>query len=149
MNPCIDKTVPDIAGCPCIIVTMYIDQVPNRGSPPAILLHRAWREGKKIRKKTLDNLSKWPPEKVASRVARRTRKPMRKDEIGVRVGKHFTLNIEDGVFEWSRCDESIPREEAVDGIYVIRTSEPKEKLSAQDAVRYYNSLAQVKRAFAP
>jgi len=43
---------------------MYIDEVPNRGSPPAILLRKAWREGKIIRKKTLDNLSKWPPEKV-------------------------------------------------------------------------------------
>jgi len=37
---------------------MYIDEVPNRGSPPGILLRKAWREGKKIRKKTLDNLSK-------------------------------------------------------------------------------------------
>ena len=95
-------------------------------------------------------------EKVANQVARRTRKPMRKDEIGLKVGtvldrfkmgKHFTLKIEDAVFQWSRCDESIRREEALDGIYVIRTSEPKERLSAEDAVRKYKSLAQVERAF--
>ena len=95
-------------------------------------------------------------EKVAKQVKRRTRNPMRKDEIGVRVGKvlnrfkvgkHFTLKIEDGVFEWSRCEESIRREKALDGIYVIRTSEPKERLSAEDVVRKYKSLAQVERAF--
>jgi len=95
-------------------------------------------------------------EKVANQVARRTRKPMRKDEIGVKVGKvlnrfkvgkHFRLKIEEGVFEWYRCEQPIRREEALDGIYVIRTSEPKERLSAEDAVRKYKSLAQVERAF--
>ena len=39
---------------------MYIDTVPNRGSPPAILLRDARREGKKIVKRTLANLSAWP-----------------------------------------------------------------------------------------
>ncbi|HEM61273.1 MAG TPA: IS1634 family transposase, partial [Chloroflexi bacterium] len=43
---------------------MYIDVVPNRSSPPAILLREAWREGKKIRKRTLANLSHWPRHKV-------------------------------------------------------------------------------------
>src|SRR6516164_1254048 len=43
---------------------MYIDIVPNRNSPPAILLREAWREGKKTRKRTLANLSDWPPEKI-------------------------------------------------------------------------------------
>ena len=95
-------------------------------------------------------------EKVSKQVKRRTRKPMRKDEIGLKVGKvlnrfkvgkHFTLKIEDGAFEWSRCEESIRREKALDGIYVIRTSEPKERLSAEDVVRKYKSLAQVERAF--
>jgi transposase len=36
---------------------MYIDIVPNRKSPPAILLREAYREGKKVRKRTLANLS--------------------------------------------------------------------------------------------
>jgi transposase len=43
---------------------MYIDVVPNRASPPAILLREAWREGKRIRKRTLANLSHWPQHKV-------------------------------------------------------------------------------------
>src|SRR6516225_4824825 len=43
---------------------MYIDIVPNRDSPPAVLLREAWREGKKTRKRTLANLSDWPKEKI-------------------------------------------------------------------------------------
>src|SRR5215470_11878317 len=43
---------------------MYIDTVPNRNSPPAVLLREAWREGNKTRKRTLANLSDWPKEKI-------------------------------------------------------------------------------------
>ena len=43
---------------------MYIDVVPNRNSPPAILLREGWREGNKTRKRTLANLSDWPQEKI-------------------------------------------------------------------------------------
>ena len=39
---------------------MYVDIVPNRSSHPAILLRESWREGSKIRKKTLANISHWP-----------------------------------------------------------------------------------------
>ena len=43
---------------------MYIERVPNRNSPPAILLREAFREGHTVRKRTLANLSTWPPELV-------------------------------------------------------------------------------------
>src|SRR5713101_1475768 len=48
----------------CIIAPMYIESVPNRSSPPAILLREGWRDGKKTRKRTLANLSEWPPHKI-------------------------------------------------------------------------------------
>src|SRR6266567_1603406 len=48
----------------CIIVRMYIATVPNRNSPPAILLREGWREGHKTRQRTLANLSDWPQEKI-------------------------------------------------------------------------------------
>ena len=38
--------------------------VPNRGSPPAILLRESYRDGDRIRKRTLLNLSDWPAERV-------------------------------------------------------------------------------------
>src|SRR4030043_1608301 len=43
---------------------MYIDIVPNRNSPPAILLREALRDGKKTRKRTIANLTDWPSKKV-------------------------------------------------------------------------------------
>jgi len=39
---------------------MYIETVPNRGSPPAILLRESYRVGDKVKKRTLLNLSDWP-----------------------------------------------------------------------------------------
>jgi hypothetical protein len=43
---------------------MYIEIVPNRNSAPAVLLREGWREGKRVRKRTLANLSDWPSEKI-------------------------------------------------------------------------------------
>ena len=45
---------------------MYVERVPNRNSPPAILLREAWREEGKIRKRTVANLSDWPAQKIES-----------------------------------------------------------------------------------
>jgi hypothetical protein len=39
---------------------MYIESIPNRTSPPAILLRESYREAGKVRKRTLCNLSDWP-----------------------------------------------------------------------------------------
>jgi transposase len=39
---------------------MYIEAVPNRNSPPAVLLRETYRQDGKIRKRTLCNLSGWP-----------------------------------------------------------------------------------------
>ena len=46
------------------LVAMYIETVPNRNSPPAILLREGWRENGKVKKRTLANLSKWPKGKI-------------------------------------------------------------------------------------
>jgi transposase len=93
---------------------------------------------------------------IAAEVARRKRKFMSPDQIGVKVGrvidrykmaKHFEWTIEDGTFRWQRREESIRREAELDGIYVVRTSESKQRLSAEDAVRGCENLSQVERAF--
>ena len=43
---------------------MYVETVPNRNSPPAILLREAYREDGKVKKRTLANLTDWPKELV-------------------------------------------------------------------------------------
>lgn len=93
---------------------------------------------------------------LAQEVQRRTAKPLTAGEIGIKagqklkrwkMGKHFHVRIAENHFSWSRREESIAREEALDGIYVIRTSVAKRRLSAADAVRSYKSLSQVEQAF--
>jgi hypothetical protein len=42
------------------IVGMYVARVPNRGSPPAVLLRESYREAGKVKNRTLANLSRWP-----------------------------------------------------------------------------------------
>jgi hypothetical protein len=44
---------------------MYSESVPNRGSPPAILLRESYRDGGKVKKRTLLNLSDWPQDRIA------------------------------------------------------------------------------------
>ena len=94
--------------------------------------------------------------KIAAEVARRKKVPLTEAEIGLKVGKvlhrykmakHFEPTIANGVFRWARRQDSIQRETQLDGIYVVRTSEPKSCFSAEDTVRRYKSLAQVERAF--
>ena len=43
---------------------MYVAKVPNRGSPPAVLLRESYREDGKVKNRTLANLSSWPEAKV-------------------------------------------------------------------------------------
>ncbi|HEY3641493.1 MAG TPA: hypothetical protein VGL31_10375 [Xanthobacteraceae bacterium] len=43
---------------------MYIAVVPNRGSRPAILLRESYRDGAKVKNRTLANLSDWPAEQI-------------------------------------------------------------------------------------
>jgi hypothetical protein len=46
------------------MVVMYVVKVPNRGSPPAVLLRESYREDGKVKNRTLANLSSWPEAKV-------------------------------------------------------------------------------------
>ena len=63
------------------------------------------------------------------------------------MSKHFTLTIRDGSLEWARKQGEITKEELLDGIYVVRTSEPTDRLTAADSVRSYKRLALVEQAF--
>src|SRR6201996_6410578 len=43
---------------------MYVATIPNRGSPPAVLLRESYREAGKTKNRTLANLSDWPSERI-------------------------------------------------------------------------------------
>ena len=95
-------------------------------------------------------------QKICAEVQRRTKKPLSASDIGCKVGKfingykmakHFEISIADGEFSFKRKAESIEREAELDGIYVIRTSESRQNLSAEDTVRSYKNLAKVEQVF--
>src|SRR5258708_5637718 len=54
---------------PAIMVSMYVTRVPNRGSPPAVLLRESYREAGKVKTRTLANLTAWPEAKVSALAA--------------------------------------------------------------------------------
>ncbi len=51
------------------MAVMYVTRVPNRGSPPAVLLRESYRDGGKVKNRTLANLSSWPEAKVEALAA--------------------------------------------------------------------------------
>jgi len=76
--------------------------------------------------------------------------------IGERVGrvvnkykmaKHFARTITEDSFPYLRDETSIAEEAALDGLYVLRTNVPQERLGAPDVVLAYKSLSHVEQAF--
>ena len=99
-------------------------------------------------------------EKLLEPIVKATRRPKRplkgKDKIGLRVGKvinrykmakHFELRITEESFSFERIHHKIASEAALDGLYVIRTSVKKERLSDVSTVQAYKDLSKVERAF--
>jgi transposase len=95
-------------------------------------------------------------EKLKAEAARRTKTPFTDAELGRKVGskinrykmaKHFEISIADGQLSYQRKEQQIQEEAAMDGIYVVRTSESKQSMNAYDAVRNYKNLSKAERAF--
>ena len=95
-------------------------------------------------------------EKIAAAVTRDRRPLHGKDAIGLRCGKvanrykmakHFSIEIGDASFRFTRKEDQITAEAALDGIYVLRTSVSDDTLSVSEVVSSYKALAGVERAF--
>lgn len=95
-------------------------------------------------------------DKITAATMRAKRPLQGADKIGLRVGKvinqfgvgkHFCFQITDENFDYTRNQESISQESALDGLYVIRTTVEATTLNAPDTVRAYKSLSTVEQAF--
>src|SRR3974377_461716 len=89
-----------------------------------------WAEQRRNKRQELLAATEADLQALATSVARRTLKPEKAADIGVRAGKiinhykvakHFSLTIRDGFLGWSRKQDAIQREELLAGLYVIRT----------------------------
>ncbi len=94
-------------------------------------------------------------EQLSQQLERR-KKPITKEEIGVKAGKvvnaytmakHIELSIGEKSLEWKLKEDQLAQEQQLDGIYVIRTSEPECTLSKEMAVWQYKNLSQVERIY--
>lgn len=94
--------------------------------------------------------------KIAS-ATKREKRPLRgKEQIALKVGKvinhykmakHFSISITDDSFTYTRKEDQIAKEAALDGIYVLKTSVSSNLLTTEQVVYSYKSLSQVERAF--
>jgi Transposase len=116
-----------------------------------IMLQRRRNERASLLQKTEEALKD-----LQKSLARLTKTPLSESEIGDKSGrildkhkmrKHFTVTISAGKLDYVRNAESIEQEEQLDGIYIIRTSEPVEEFSDKEVVGTYKSLSQVEDAF--
>jgi transposase len=117
---------------------------------PALAEERA-RKRNELLKATEEQLE---PIRLATE---RTSNPLRgKQEIGLRIGKvigkykmskHFDLTITDTSFAFTRKENRIREEAALDGLYVVRSSVDEQQMSSERVVETYKSLAKVERAF--
>lgn len=65
---------------------MYVERIPNRNSPPAILLRESYRDGDKIKKRTLANLSDWSDAKIEA-----LRRVLREEPVAARDGDGLSI----------------------------------------------------------
>ncbi len=94
--------------------------------------------------------------RIGKEASRRTKTPLDDQTLAMKVGKvihrfkvakHFEIKIDNGKLAWNRRQDAIQREAQLDGIYVVRTNQTAQQLSASDTVRSYKYLADVERAF--
>jgi Transposase DDE domain len=95
-------------------------------------------------------------DKLVQATTRGKRRLTGQDQIALRVGKvrnrfkvgkHFHIEITNETLRYTRDTQRITAEAALDGLYVLRTSAPRETLDTVSTVRAYKSLATVERAF--
>ena len=119
---------------------------------PAVAAERA-RKREELLERTEQDLAKV---KQMVEGDRGTLKTAGAGKIGERAGrvvnkrkmaKHFTLQIADGSFDYQRNQATIDQEALFDGIYVIRTDQPQQRIGSRAVVRAYKQLKVNERAF--
>ena len=95
-------------------------------------------------------------EKTRCATIRQSRPLRGKDKIALRVGKvmnhykvakHFTIEITEDSLTFTKKEDKIAAEAALDGIYVLRTSLGGENFTTKEVISSYKALAQVERVF--
>ncbi len=119
---------------------MYIERIPNRNSPPAVLLRESYREGGKVKKRTLANLSKLPDEVVDNlKLSLKGATAIKTDQLPknlqvIRSLPHGHVSAVDRTLKKLGLDKLIDREKSrtrslVEAMIVARIINPASKLA--------------------
>ncbi len=134
---------------------MFVATVPNRKSPPAILLRESYRESGKVKSRTLANLSRWPPDKIEA-----LRRVLRGGRVGLPLERAFTISrsrphghvaavvgtLRHLGLESLLASQRSRRRDLCAAMIVARILEPRSKLAtarALDAETLHSSLGEV------
>src|SRR5216683_982465 len=130
---------------------------PDYPSERLVACHNPFLEAERARKRESLLAATEADLDTITAATRRARQPLRgKDKIALRadralrrrkVGKHFRTDIGEDHFSYTRDQDSITAEAALDGIYVLRTSVAAGDLESSEVISSYKALAQVERAF--
>jgi transposase len=120
---------------------MYIANVPNRKSPPAILLREGYRENGKVKSRTIANISKWPPEQIeAMRLVLKGQRVVAVDDIFETVSsfqhghvKAVLLAMEKLGFDKLIASRPSQERDIVMAMVAWRILDPASKLATQRA----------------
>ena len=98
---------------------------------------------------TEDALARLAATVAAGRLKDHTKIALRAGRIitKYKMAKHFDLSVEQGTLTWTRRTDRIEAEQAIDGIYVVRTSLPPNEIGSAEVVGVYKSLAEVEADF--
>src|SRR5438477_407638 len=132
---------------------MYVESVPNRNSPPAILLRESVRIGAKVQKRTLSNLSSWPAAQldllrrvlkgedlVARDQALQIRRSLPHGHVAAVLGTLRHLGLPD-LLSRARC----PERDLICALITARILDPRSKLATArglDDETAFSSLAE-------
>ncbi len=117
---------------------MYIERVPNRSSPPAILLRESFRDNGRVRKRTLTNLSDWPPDRIEALrtvlAGGRAAAPLEDSFEIIRTRPHGHVAATLGMLRKLTLDAMIasrrsPERDRVVAMIVARVIDPRSKLA--------------------
>ena len=114
---------------------MYVTKVPNRSSPPAVLLRESYRDGGKVKTRTLANLTDWPDAKVEAlrRVLKGDTAIVSKDELRIeRSLPHGHVAAVLGMAKKLKLDKLLPKSRLGKlglAMIVARVIEPAAKLA--------------------
>jgi hypothetical protein len=116
---------------------MYVTKVPNRSSPPAVLLRESYRDSGKVKTRTLANLTDWPDAKVEAlrRVLKGGTAIIPKDELRIeRALPHGHVAAVLGMAKKLKLDKLLPRSpprlaKLALAMIVARVIEPAAKLA--------------------